>query len=206
MDATPVVKCPVCSEGELYILTDQLTIPYFGDIVVSTISCPKCGFRSSDVIPLETRTPKRYSVIINSPGLMNLRVVRSGTSIVRIPEILARIDPGDFSEGYVTNVEGILRRFRDILFQLIMDMDQEPASSDVNEKKARASELARSLGYFIDGPIPPGEQITLIIEDPMGNSAIISPEDGIVSEEVLSAREIEELLSPRSGKNTVNGP
>lgn len=206
MDTTPVVRCPVCSDGELDFLTDQITIPYFGDVVISTISCPKCGFRSSDVVPMETRIPKRYSVVIDSPDKIDLRVIRSGTSTVRIPEIQARIDPGEFSEGYVTNVEGILKRVQDILFQLISDMGIEPISGERNEKKARALELAQFLGYFIDGPIPEDSHITLIIEDPMGNSAIISSEDGAVSEEVLTPDEIEELLSPRSRKDLTNGP
>ncbi|MBN1389920.1 MAG: ZPR1 zinc finger domain-containing protein [Candidatus Thermoplasmatota archaeon] len=185
------------------ISTEQMMVPYFGEMVISTIICPRCGFRSSDIIPVETRKPKRYSVVLGPPERLDLRVVRSGTSTVRVPEIGARIDPGRISEGYVTNVEGILRRIRDILIQMRDDMDRHPDTPDIEEKRAKASELLMLLDGLMDGSLPEGKQITLVIEDPMGNSAIISPEEGMVTEEILTEEEIAQLLGPMSGMDPV---
>lgn len=197
------VMCPACLEGVLNISTEQMMVPYFGEMVISTIICPRCGFRSSDIIPVETRKPKRYSVVLGPPERLDLRVVRSGTSTVRVPEIGARIDPGRISEGYVTNVEGILRRIRDILIQMRDDMDRHPDTPDIEEKRAKASELLMLLDGLMDGSLPEGKQITLVIEDPMGNSAIISPEEGMVTEEILTEEEIAQLLGPMSGMDPV---
>ena len=202
MDAH-LVKCPTCLVGELKILSDQVTIPHFGDIVISTMICPKCGYRTSDVIPMENRTPKRYSIIIDDPDKLNKRIVRSGTSTVSIPEIGARIDPGLFSEGFVTNIEGIFRRFQEILNQLLRDMQGTEISQDRIEQKDRALELVGLLGSYIDGRVPEDGFLTLVIEDPMGNSAIIANQEGSVSEEELTVEEVRVLLESRSEKDLI---
>jgi len=200
---TQGVKCPACVVGELKIITDQTNIPHFGDIVISTMICQECGYRTTDIIPVEMRPPKRFTIIIDDPDKLNMRIVRSGTSSVSIPEIGARLDPGLFSEGFITNVEGVLRRFQDILMQLLRDME-DPLSSEPNiEKKQHAMELIELLGSFINGDLPSEKVLTIVLEDPMGNSAIISSEDGIIKEEELTDEEISALLGSRSEKDLI---
>ena len=131
---------------------------------------------------------------------MNMRIVRSGSSTVKIPQIGARIDPGLFSEGYVTNVEGILIRFRDILHQILRDIE---SSDDTNENRMRVIEFIELLGGYIHGNFPQGQTLTLIIEDPLGNSAIISEEEGDFIKEPLKEDEVAEILSSKQEKDII---
>ncbi|MGA1792731.1 MAG: ZPR1 zinc finger domain-containing protein [Thermoplasmatota archaeon] len=200
---TQGVKCPACIVGELNIISEQLKVPHFGDVVISTMICDKCGYRTSDVIPVEIRPPKRFSIVIDRPEKLNTRIVRSGTSTVRIPEIGARLDPGLFSEGFITNVEGVLRRFRDILMQLLRDLQDPGLAHDQEKKRDHAIELIEVLGSYVEGDPPSNRPLTIILEDPMGTSAIISQDDGDVKEEDLTKEEITDLLESRIEKDLI---
>ena len=108
-----VIKCPVCSvEGVAKSIMKEIEIPHFGKVLETTIQCPECGFKHSDVIALEQNDPAKYVIEINKNNL-SVRVVRSQSATVSIPEIGVKVEPGPKSEGYVTNVEGILTRFED---------------------------------------------------------------------------------------------
>lgn len=196
-----IVNCPACIEGELQILSDQMDIPHFGEIIISTMICSTCGYRSSDIIPLKSSSPMRYILKIDRPSKMDIRVVRSGSSTVIVPEIGARMDPGSSSEGYVTNVEGVLRRFLDILLQLRRDLTA--SSDDPQIKSERIEILIALLEAFIRSDIDNAEPITLIIEDPLGNSAIISENGDDLIKEPLADDEIAELLSSKKEKDII---
>lgn len=188
-----MVRCPACTTGILDIHQKEVDIPHFGSIMVSTLICSTCGYRSSDVIPLTTRPPKRYTVKVDSPEKLRVRVVRSGTSIVRIPEMGARIDPGSFSEGYITNVEGVLIRFRDILEHIKRDLSTRDDKDGSMERIHMSDQMSKHLNDLIAGEFKQ-DPITLIIEDPTGNSAMISEEDDLVQDEELTDAEVMELL------------
>jgi zinc finger protein len=198
-----IIKCPACTAGILQVTSDQLEVPYFGEVMISTLVCTRCGYRSSDIVPLEKKEPKRYILEVDTSEKLSCRIVRSGTSVVQIPEIGARIDPGLFSEGFVTNVEGLLQRFQNILFQLLKDLTTTMDISDVDVKIERTRKLIERLGNLIDGQISKNDALTVVIEDPYGNSAIISDDQDAVVEEHLTDDEISEMLSERSGKNVI---
>jgi zinc finger protein len=198
-----IVKCPACTEGKVQILSDQIDIPHFGEIMISTLICPNCGYRSSDIVPLKNSSPMRYILKVDDLEKLKVRVVRSGSSTVIIPEIGARIDPGVFSEGYVTNVEGILKRFQDILFQILRDSVASSGSGKEPTKEDQIKELIKLLGSYLEGNIPENRNLTLIIEDPLGNSAIIPDEDTDIVTEPLLEEEIAEMLSTRMDKDII---
>lgn len=91
-----------------------------------------------------------------------VRVVRSTQGEIRIPELGVEITPGPACEGFISNVEGILMRVDKILDGTLLngDEDQRRTASDLKQKIADTKN-----GCFA---------ITLIIEDPMGNSLIDS--------------------------------
>jgi zinc finger protein len=198
-----VIKCPACAVGIIEVLQDQVDIAHFGEVMISTLICPKCGYRSSDIVPLLNRPPRRYSIIIDGPQKLNTRVVRSGSSTVRIPEIGGRIDPGLFSDGYITNIEGILRRFLDILFQILRDLMSNPQDENNDIRIARTKEIITLLEHIADGDISPGTSITIILEDPLGNSSIITDMDEGVSTEDLTEDEIMEMLGSQSSRDLI---
>ena len=46
-----IIKCPACGiEGVAKSIMKQLEVPHFGEVMETTIQCPKCGFKHSDII------------------------------------------------------------------------------------------------------------------------------------------------------------
>ena len=72
-----IIKCPACGiEGVAKSIMKELEIPHFGKVLETTLLCPSCGFRHSDVIALEQNDPAKYVLEINKTNL-SIRVVRS---------------------------------------------------------------------------------------------------------------------------------
>ena len=158
-----VIKCPVCSiEGVAKSIMKEIEIPHFGKVMETTILCPSCGFRHSDIIALEQNDPARYVVEINKNNL-SIRVVRSQSATVIIPEIGVKVEPGPKSEGYVTNIEGILTRFEDAVKKALNLFDNEESQKNAKKTLHELQELKKGNGTA-----------TLIILDPFGQSNIVS--------------------------------
>lgn len=158
-----IIKCPACGiEGRAKSIMKELKIPHFGDVMETTIQCPACGFKHSDVIALEQNDPAKYVLEINKNNL-SIRVVRSQSATVIIPEVGIKVEPGPKSEGYVTNVEGVLIRFESAVKKALNLFDDE--QSQINGKKTlkQIQELIKGNGTA-----------TLIILDPFGQSNIVS--------------------------------
>src|SRR5688500_2975447 len=115
--------CPACHEKTIeYTLTD-LDVPYFGDLLQTVFICTTCGFRHSDVIHGKTHAPQRWTYQTSSEADMSVRVVRSTSGTVKIPELGVLIEPGPASEAFVTNIEGILDRVEAVIMQVLRDAD-----------------------------------------------------------------------------------
>jgi zinc finger protein len=82
---------------------------------------------------------------------------------VEIPELGVRIDPGPACEGFVSNIEGVLDRINSVL-------DSVLTWADDHEERRNAIALKEKIALAMDGRLP----FTIILEDPGGNSAIIS--------------------------------
>lgn len=153
--------CPACGEETDWLYKTE-NIPYFSDILIISCSCPLCGYRFSDVQNISTNEPVRYSFHACSEQDLSVRVVRSSAAQVRVPELGVEINPGPACEGFVSNVEGVLCRIDKILDNVLIDGD------DIQRKNALA--LKEKIADIQNGK----GSITLIIEDPHGNSLIDS--------------------------------
>ncbi|WP_407392469.1 ZPR1 zinc finger domain-containing protein [Methanobrevibacter sp.] len=158
-----VIKCPACSvEGKAKSIMKELEIPHFGKVLETTIQCPECGFKHSDIIALEQNDPAKYVIEINKNNL-SVRVVRSQSATVEIPEIGVKVEPGPKSEGYVTNVEGILTRFEEAVEKAMKLFDDNQSQINAKNTLTKIQELKKGNGTA-----------TLIILDPFGQSKIVS--------------------------------
>ena len=158
-----IIKCPACGvEGVAKSIMKELEIPHFGEVMETTIQCPSCGFKHSDIIALEQNDPAKYVLEINKNNL-SIRVVRSQSATVIIPEVGVKVEPGPKSEGYVTNVEGVITRFESAVKKALNLFEDE--ESQINAKKAlkQLQELKKGNGTA-----------TLIILDPFGQSNVVS--------------------------------
>ena len=157
------IKCPVCSvEGVAKSIMKEIEIPHFGKVLETTIQCEKCGFKHSDVIALEQNDPAKYTLKISEETL-SVRVVRSQSATVTIPEIGVKVEPGPKSEGYVTNVEGMLTRFESAVKKALQLFDDEQSQINAKNTLSSIQELIKGNGTA-----------TLIIDDPFGQSNIVS--------------------------------
>lgn len=171
--------CPVCKvEGSLEMKTKTEKIPYFGEVMESTVLCTECGFKHSDVICLEAKEPVKYELKIDKDK-MNVRVVKSQSATVTIPELGLKVEPGPQSQGFVSNVEGILERFQKAVQTALSWVEDETT-------KDNAAKILEGMGEIANGD----KTVTLIIEDPFGHS-LIEDEDAVASK--LTTEEMENL-------------
>jgi zinc finger protein len=170
------MDCPVChSKNSAVSDTRTVKIPYFGEVMESSIKCEECGFKHSDVMALEQHDPARHSLVINQENLSS-RVIRSQTATVTIPEIGIKVEPGPKSQGYVSNVEGVLVRFKDATKRALTLF-----TDDVSQENGK--KVFDDLDKVLSGDL----EVTLIIDDPFGQSKIMdlkSVETPLSEEEV----------------------
>ena len=173
------IKCPACAtEGTATSIMKEIEIPHFGKVLETTIQCKKCGFKHSDVIALEQNDPAKYTLKISKETL-SVRVVRSQSATVTIPELGMKVEPGPKSEGYVTNVEGVLTRFEGAVKKALQLFEDEESQNNAKNTLAEIQELIKGNGTA-----------TLIIDDPFGQSNIVS-DDVEISE--IPAEELKNL-------------
>ncbi len=154
--------CPMCNKKTLSLTEGETEVPYFGKLLVFSMTCSECKYHMADVETPEKQPPVKYTFEISSEQDMKVRVVRSSQATIKIPHITT-ITPGPASKGYVTNIEGILSRIKREIENL-RDSEEDPAA------KKKAKNLLKKLTKVIWGQ----EKQKLIIEDPSGNSAIVS--------------------------------
>ena len=158
-----IIRCPACGvEGVAKSIMKEIEIPHFGKVMETTIQCPSCGFKHSDIIALEQNDPAKYVLQINR-NTLSVRVVRSQSATVTIPEIGLKVEPGPKSEGYVTNVEGVLTRFENAIKKALNLFDDEESQKNGKNALNQVQELKKGNGTA-----------TLIILDPFGQSKIVS--------------------------------
>lgn len=170
MESTIEQPCPVChSPSGLTMIAHTTEIPYFGEHTQLTVICDECGWKHTDFIPAEGRKPGSWSLQIDSPEHLSTRIVRSGSCTVRLVELDLEASPGGASTGYVSNIEGVLTRFEDVIQTLMRD-----AADDTIEKCA---ELLAELALVRVGE----STLNLQLLDPLGHSQILH-EDAIPRE------------------------
>lgn len=179
-DNVSMSDCPVCgSKNTLRVTSKTDNIPYFGDIFETSVLCEQCGYQSSDSISLEQNDPVKYILKIDETK-MNTRVAKSQTATITIPELGLKVEPGAKSQGYVSNVEGILNRFEDAVLRAIK---LESDNSEVQDNALNLIELITQLKM--------GElSANLILEDPWGNSLI---DDDDAKKVMLTQEEADKL-------------
>lgn len=164
MDVLEGEKCPFCLKDTLILREMVRDIPYFGNVILFSMECQneECGYIKSDLEAEEQKDRVKCTFEISSEDDLKVRVVKSSTATIKLPRI-GSIEATDNSNGYVTNVEGVLNRMKNTI-EKVRD------STDDNAEKKKAKNLLKKLTKIMWGQ----EKITMTLEDPNGNSAIIS--------------------------------
>ncbi len=158
-----MIPCPVCGR-ELRLIATTYEVPFFGKILITSVSC-ECGFRHADSIVADIKEPTRFTIKIRSDNLYT-KVIRSTSGTIRIPEIGVDIEPGPASQAFITNLEGILDRVESIVRTAMR------WNADDEEKVRRCEWILEKIRKTMEGE----DELTLVLEDPFGNSLILSDE------------------------------
>ena len=162
MDKLGNQPCPMCKEKTLTLSEDEKDIPYFGKVYIFSMSCSNCKYHKADIEAAEEKEPCKYAIEVSGEEDMKIRIVKSSEATVKIPHVVT-IAPGPASSGYVTNVEGILNRVKH-------QIESTKESEEDHDAKKKAKKLLKKLNKAMLGQ----DKLKIIIEDPSGNSAIIS--------------------------------
>ena len=158
-------------------------IPYFGEHTQITVMCTSCGWKHTDFIPSDGEKPGFSSIIVDSAEKTTARVVRSSSCTIRIPELDLEVSPGASSSGYVTNIEGVIKRFEEAI-RTVMRGNEDHETGQI------AEQILERLGLAKTG----GDAIRIDLLDPRGRSQIIH--------EDAESRELSEI----EGEGLETGP
>ncbi|MFP4401834.1 MAG: ZPR1 zinc finger domain-containing protein [Candidatus Nanoarchaeia archaeon] len=157
-------QCPVCGKHEATFSEYEMEDPYTGPIAIFSIKCTACGFKNSDLEFIEEGTPAEYSIDVESKEDLNIRVIKSGACEIKIPSFRISVDSSMASEGFITNIEGVLTRFRYQVELLKNDDDLDKA------QRKKVKNILKGIDEVFAGE----KKITLKLKDETGNSTIIS--------------------------------
>jgi zinc finger protein len=147
-------ECPNCKKKADF-QEMQHEIPYFGKLLISSLGCDHCKWKTTQVFSLnEDKKPVKFSVRIETIEDMETKVIRAGTATITIPEWDVEITPTTYTEGYYNNIEGLL--------ELIAE-----AVSIIKTKSAEV--VLKKIAQARAGDII----FTVILADPKGNSALL---------------------------------
>ncbi|MBI2136418.1 ZPR1 zinc finger domain-containing protein [Candidatus Woesearchaeota archaeon] len=156
--------CPMCMQKTATLSEHSVEVPYFGKIFVFSLICTNkgCNYKIADVEAEQQKEPCKYTIEVDKEEDMKIRFIKSSQATVKIPH-MATITPGPASDGYISNIEGLLNRVKDQVESAKDDAEDE-------EDKNKAKNLLKKLIRVMWGQ----EKLKIIVEDPSGNSAIIS--------------------------------
>src|SRR3989344_753399 len=155
--------CPFCNKKTLTLIEEEKEIPYFGKCFLMTMDCSNCKYHKFDIESSERKDPVRYTFTVKDKKDMNVRVVKGSEATVKIPTLRMEVKPGIGSIGYISNIEGVIRRFKKII-------EDQRDNAEKDSVKKQAKNLLKKLWKVENGEM----EIRIIIEDSSGNSAIIS--------------------------------
>lgn len=165
MESSVEQPCPLChSEDGLTMLTLSTEIPYFGEHTQITLICDSCGWKHTDFIPSEGLKPGAWTLALDSEENLSARVVRSSSCTIRITDLDLEVSPGSASSGFISNVEGVIKRFEDAIGIVLKGPDGE-----IDDVMDSANDLLEKLERVKSGDS--SSKIELL--DPRGRSQIL---------------------------------
>jgi zinc finger protein len=156
-------SCPICHQNTLILTESERDIPFFGRVYLYSMNCTneECRYSVSDVETEETHEPSKYTFEVSGIDDLNARVIKSSEATVKIGTI-ASIEPGTASQGFVSNIEGVLKR-------LERQMESLYESEDDNAIREKLKKQIKKMKRILTG----FDSVVVTISDPSGNSAII---------------------------------
>ncbi|MBR9676322.1 ZPR1 zinc finger domain-containing protein [Candidatus Woesearchaeota archaeon] len=154
--------CPMCNKKTMTLMESEREVPYFGLVYLFSMSCSNCNYHKADIEAEKAGEPTKWTIELSTEEDMHIRVVKSSEATIKIPRIMT-IEPGPASNGYITNIEGILNRAK-------VQLENARDNAEEKDERKRAKNMLKKIQKIMWGQ----ESIKITLEDPSGNSAIIS--------------------------------
>ena len=129
--------CPICKKKSLELREEETEVPYFGKMFLFSMACEECKYYKADMEALEKQEPCKWTFEVDGEEDLKVRVIKSAEATVKIPHV-ASITPGPASNGYITNVEGIINRIKH-------QIESARDSEEDNAVKKKAKNMLKKL-------------------------------------------------------------
>ncbi|XP_011503600.1 PREDICTED: zinc finger protein ZPR1 [Ceratosolen solmsi marchali] len=162
-------NCPECN-AVCETNMKMTKIPYFKEVVIMATVCEICGHKTNEVKSGSGIEPEgiKIQITVNAKEDFSRDLLKSETCHMNIPELDLEIGPATLG-GRFTTVEGIIISIKDQL-----------ASSTTLIGDTADSNIVKKMNNFItqlDKILHENKKITLILDDPAGNSYVQSLSD-----------------------------
>jgi zinc finger protein len=157
-----ITPCPVCKSENTKVTQKIVDLPHFPQLWLFNLICNDCKYKHNDFLNLSVKDPVKYIYHAKNEDDYTTKIIRAANGTISFPQIGAIIEPGPNANGFINNIEGILRDIQDKAKHLLRD-------STVKEEIERISSYVNLLEEYIKENLP----IDIVVEDPFGNSSII---------------------------------
>ncbi|KAL0118561.1 hypothetical protein PUN28_009318 [Cardiocondyla obscurior] len=162
-------NCPDCN-SPCETNMKLTNIPHFKEVVIMATVCESCGHRTNEVKSGGGIEPQGVKIEVTVTGTEDFSrdLLKSETCDMEIPELKLEVGPTILG-GRFTTVEGIIAAMKEQLSSSTAFTGDSSDSETVN----RMNEFITQLQKVLDGE----RKITLILDDPAGNSYVQSLSD-----------------------------
>ncbi|XP_008211218.1 zinc finger protein ZPR1 [Nasonia vitripennis] len=162
-------NCPECN-SPCQTNMKMTKIPYFKEVVIMATVCDTCGHKTNEVKSGSGIEPHGVKIEVKVTGKEDFSrdLLKSETCHMNIPELDLEVGPTTLG-GRFSTVEGIISAMKDQL-----------STSTALTGDSADPEIAKRMDNFIsqlDEVLQGKKQVTLVLDDPAGNSYIQSLAD-----------------------------
>ena len=142
-------------------------IPFFQEIILMAFSCPHCGYRDTQIKPGAPVQEKGVHIVfrVTDSKDLNRQIIKSDSCTLRIEELDFEIPA---ARGVITNLEGLLSEAAESL----SSTQEQRMLLNGQEAVDQVDNFLSKLNETISGKVLP---LTVILDDPSGNSFIDNP-------------------------------
>lgn len=170
-------KCSECA-ADCQTNMKVTKIPHFKEVIIMATVCDNCGLRTNEVKPGGGIEAKGVKIEVKVRGRIDFSrdVLKSEACDLHILELDCEVGAGALG-GRFTTIEGLLMAIKDQLVDssgMFMDSNDE-------ETKHRMDDFFGQLDAAIAGDMP----MTVVLDDPTGNSYVQSLNDDGTPDEAM---------------------
>ncbi|XP_045469792.1 zinc finger protein ZPR1 [Harmonia axyridis] len=172
-------NCPGCN-APCETNMKMTNIPHFKEVIIMATVCDVCGLRTNEVKSGGGIEPKGLHIEIDVNGKEDFSrdVLKSETCDLSIPQLDLEVGPNALG-GRFTTVEGLITAVRD---QLSDRKNSHIFGDSINkDSKENFEKFLKKFDEILEGKLP----ITIVMDDPAGNSYVQSLSEADQPDEYL---------------------